>query len=117
MLNQRLSAAKKVATSLFHAEDEIDSAVASTAGLIVTILAARSEAKLPAVIGQDALDALGAAVGSLLQSRRQVVEAHKGLDVARGQIGLDVVSWGDQFPKPAVGAAGEPAVATLRAVS
>lgn len=100
MLNQRLSAARKVATSLFAAENGIDSAVTSTAGLIVKVLEARAEANLPAVIGQDALDSLGAAVTSLLQSRRQVVEAHRGLDVARGQIGLDAISWGDQFPKP-----------------
>lgn len=103
MLNQRLSAAKKVATSLFDAENGIDTAVSSTAGLIVTVIEARAEARLPAVIGQDALDSLGAAVSSLIQSRRQVVEAHMGLDVARVQIGLEAISWGDQFPKPSTG--------------
>lgn len=100
MLNQRLSAARKVATSLFDAENRIDAAISSTTALIATILEARADAKLPAVIGQEALDSLGAAVNSLLQSRRQVVEAHAGLDVARTQIGLEAIAWGDQFPKP-----------------
>ena len=100
MLNARLSAAKKVATSLFSTEVEIDSAVVSTAGLIVTVIEARAEANLPAIIGQDALDSLGEAVTCLLRSRKQVVEAHKGLEIAREQIGLGAISWGDQFPKP-----------------
>lgn len=116
MLNQRLTAARKVATSLFDAENEIDSAVSSTAGLIVTVLEARADANLPAVIGQDALDSLGAAVNALLHSRRQIVEAHKGLDVARSQIGLDAISWGDQFPKPSVGEA-DTGPSGLRAVA
>ena len=111
MLNQRLSAARKVAASLFEAENEIDSAVTSTTGLIESIIAARAEAKLPAVIGQDALDSLGAAISSLIQSRRQIIEAHQGLDVASQQIGLGAVAWGDQFPKPA------PSTGQLRSVA
>lgn len=103
MRQKRLSAARKVAVSLFEAEREIDSAVASTAGLLKRAVEARVEANLPAVMGQDALDALGEAVTSLLRSRRQVVAAHQGFEVAKDQMGLKTLAWGDQFPKPPIG--------------
>ena len=103
MRNERISAGRKVAATLFVAEKELDSAIASAAGLIVQMMHAREEANLPAVIGQDALEALGATVGSLIESRRQMVAAHKGLTTASTQIGLSTISWGDQFPKPEEG--------------
>jgi hypothetical protein len=116
MLNQRLSAAKKVATSLFEAEDEIDQAITRTSGLMIKILQARQEAKLPAIIGQEAIEAVGAAVASLVQSRREILQAHAGLDVAREQIGVPTRAWGDVFPKPAPSGSDQQE-GTIRAVS
>lgn len=100
MLNERLAAAKKVAASLYKAEDEIDEAIASTSALIMSIMEARADAKLPAVMGQTALNELGAAVATLIEVRQAVAKAHEELDVTRDQLRLPVRAWGDQFPKP-----------------
>jgi outer membrane protein TolC len=115
MLNKRLSAAKKVATSLFEAEDEIDQAITRTSSLMIKILEARQDAKLPAIIGQEAIEAVGAAVSSLVQSRRDILQAHAGLEVAREQIGVPPQAWGDVFPKPPPSGS-EKRESTIRAV-
>ena len=61
---------------------------------------ARGEARLPAMIGQDALNKAAKAFTSLVQARRRVVETHQSLDEARVQIGLREVDSGDALPKP-----------------
>jgi hypothetical protein len=103
MRQRRVAVAKRVAASLRNAEREIDSAVASTAGVLICAVEGRADANVPLVVGQDALDALGEAVNSLLRCRRQVAEAHQGFEVAGGQMGLEPQAWGDQFPKPPIG--------------
>lgn len=100
MRKERMGAAREVADSLFAAENDVDAALASAAGLISRMVGARAEANLPVVIGQEALEAMGAAVASLIQTRRQVIDAHEGLATIQTQIGLGTVAWGDQFPKP-----------------
>ena len=114
MLNTRLNAARKVASSLFDAEKDIDSAVTRTLGLITAMLEARAEAKLPTEYGQGALDSLGGAVTALIASRRQMVEAHRELAVVQDQIGLRTKSFGDEFPKQPPEPEGR---ATLRSVA
>lgn len=100
MRNERISAARNVANSLFVAEKDLDAALGSAAGLISRIVEAGDRARLPAVIGQGALDALGDAVASLIETRRKMIEAHGELATASEQIGLGAVAWGDQYPKP-----------------
>lgn len=100
MRNERISAARDVANSLFVAEKDLDSAIGSAAALITRFVEARERANVAATIGQDALESLGLAVTTLIDTRRKMVEAHNGFAVASEQIGLGAVAWGDQFPKP-----------------
>jgi hypothetical protein len=105
MLKGRRDAAMKVAESLFAAEDAIDAALARAAELSSTMVAARADAQLSAIVGQDAFAGAAAAFAAIAKARGDIVETHKRLSEAQVQIGLRTESFGDQG-KPAVAAAG-----------
>lgn len=115
----RQAAAQKVADRLFALEDAIDTALTRAAELNASMPEARGEARLPAMVGQDAFDRAAETFSALVQARRSVVATHRSLDEARTQIGLREVSTGDMVPKPNPAAAPPLAIAPtpLRAVS
>lgn len=100
MPRTRQAVAQKVADRLFALEHAIDLALTRAAELNAAMPEARGEARLPAMIGQDALDKAAETFSSLVQARRRVVETHQSLDEARAQIGLHEVATGDLVPKP-----------------
>lgn len=100
MLKARRDAAVKVAESLFAAEEALDVALARAADLNSAIVTARAEAKLSALLGQDAIESAAATFAALIRARCSIVETHKRLDDAKTQIGLRTVSVGDAGPKP-----------------
>jgi hypothetical protein len=112
MLKNRRAAATKVADSLFAAEAAIDAALARAAELNGTLVAARAEANLSAIVGQDAFEGAASAFAALARARAEIVETHKRLSAAQVQVGLRNIAWGDQG-KPA--SAEQPA--RLRAVA
>ena len=59
MLNQRVSAAKKIASDLHLAEDAIDEAMIRIAQLAATLPTARRETNMSAIVGQEAIDWIG----------------------------------------------------------
>lgn len=116
----RQAVAQKVADRLFAVESAIDVALTRAAELNAAMPAARNEARLPAMVGQTALDRAAEAFSALVEARRRIVATHASLDEARLQIGLQEVATGDLIPKPAgmpEGAAGAAPVAQLRAVA
>lgn len=96
----RQAVAQLVADRLFAAEAAIDEALTCAAELTAAMPRARIEARLPAVIGQDALDTASEAFMALVEARRRIVETHKLLDSTRAEIGLREVNAGDSYPKP-----------------
>ena len=96
----RQAVAQNVADRLFAVESAIDIALTRAAELNAAMPAARTEARLPAMIGQDAFDRAASAFVALVEARRRIVETHASLDEARQQIGLREVSSGDALPKP-----------------
>jgi hypothetical protein len=100
MLKERREAAQKVADRLFAVEAAIDVALAAAAELNAAIPSARAEARISAVVGQDAIDRAAESFAFLVQARRHMVEAHHCLEETRIQIGLREVSVGDALPKP-----------------
>jgi len=116
----RQAVAQKVADRLFAVESAIDIALTRAAELNAAMPAARTEARLPAMVGQAALDRATSAFVALVEARRRIVETHQSLDETRLQIGLREVDSGDIKDKPAIyepGALAEVApVARLRAV-
>ena len=96
MLKARRDAAMKVAESLFAAEDAIDAAFARVAELNGTLVMARSEANLSAMVAQDAFESAAATLATLAKARGEIVGTHRSLDEAKVQIGLRAVAIGDQ---------------------
>ena len=100
MLKQRRLIADQVAASLFEAEAAIDAALAKTAQLAGVMPALRRDAGLSALIGQDAVERASEAFAALALARRAIVETHKELDIARTQMGLGAVMFGEPDVKP-----------------
>lgn len=91
MLKQRRMVAEQIAGALFEAEAAIDAALAKTAALAGVMPQLRKEAGASALIGQDAVERASQAIMALADARRAIVETHKELSVAQGQIGLGAV--------------------------
>lgn len=95
MLKQRRMAAEQIAGALFEAEAAIDAALAKTAHLTGVMPSLRKMAGASALVGQDAVERASQAILALAEARRAIVETHKELSVAQGQVGLGAVAFGD----------------------
>lgn len=104
MLNKRLAAGRFVANALFAVEHAVDIAYTRLAELNAAIPTARLDARLSAVIGQDAFESSAEAMLLAAKLRRLVVEAHERLNIASASIGLREVSWGDEYKQPPLSA-------------
>jgi hypothetical protein len=117
----RQAVAQQVADRLFAVESAIDVALTRAAELTAAMPQARTEARLPAMIGQTALGHAAETFTALVEARRRIVETHESLDQARAQIGLREVDAGDLTPKVpnplTEGSTGETPVSQLRAVA
>lgn len=100
MLKDRRNAAMRVAESLFAAEEAIDVALARTAELNGNMVTARNEAKLSALVGQDAFEVSAAVFAALARARSDIVETHKRLSETKIQVGLRTIAVGDGGTKP-----------------
>lgn len=100
MLKERRLAAESVAEALFAAEKAIDAAIAQTAALAAVMPASRQNARLSAMVGQDALMGAIGAMQALGLARQGIVDTHRSLSVAQRQIGLGAVAFGNSGDKP-----------------
>ncbi len=100
MLKERRAAAMKVADSLFAVEKAIDEALARAAEFHGTLISARTEAKVSALVAHDAFEVAASAFASLARARCDIVETHNRLSEAKIQVGLRTVAIGDLGPKP-----------------
>ena len=103
MLKQRRMVVEQIASVLFEAEAAIDMAISKTATLAGAVPALRQAAGASAMIGQGAVERASQAIMALAEARRAVVEAHKELTVAKGQIGLGAVAIDGGGDKPPIG--------------
>jgi hypothetical protein len=102
MLIKRKRAAMKVAESLYGVENAIDQALARAAELNATMVTARADAGLSAMVGHDAFEGAVAAFAALARARGDIVETHRRLTETRNQIGLRTVAIGDEPTKPMI---------------
>jgi hypothetical protein len=100
MFKERRDAATKVVASLYAAEDAIDAALARAAELNGALVTARTDAKLSALVGQDAFEVAASTFAALARARADIVETHKRLSETKIQVGLRAVAIGDSVPKP-----------------
>ena len=100
MHHTRQAIARTIAEPLLATERAIDEALAQAGTMAAAMAHGRTAAKLPAVMGQDVFESVGAAMQALFEARRQIVAAHNGLDQTREYLRLPVVAFGDEAPKP-----------------
>jgi hypothetical protein len=117
MLNQRLTAARRIADALGPAEADIDAAIASTSRLITAIAVCREQARVPVTTGQSSLAALSGVVQGLIDARGGIAEAHAALARDRIEAGLGAYAMGDVGDCPSTSARLEGVQTDLRSVA
>jgi hypothetical protein len=93
MLKQRRDAAENVAKRLFAAEQAIDDAIYKVSDLSGYMPIARTNAKLSAVVGQDAIVQAAETLSALVAARGHLV-------TTRDLIGLQAMAMGSTGAKP-----------------
>ncbi|MDO9368925.1 MAG: hypothetical protein Q7T68_10185 [Sphingopyxis sp.] len=94
MLNQRVSAAKKIASDLHLAEDAIDEAMIRIAQLAATLPTARRETNMSAIVGQAAMSKVANALAAAGEVRQLLTDAHLALTVTQKEVGLGARMFG-----------------------
>lgn len=100
MLKDRRAAAENVAERLFATEQAIDDAITKMADLIGYLPIARANARLSAVVGQDAISQAAESLNAMVEARRSLVATHNRLAETRDQIGLQALAMGSGDMKP-----------------
>jgi hypothetical protein len=80
--------AQRVANRLFDTEKAVDKAMAETATLMMSLIEARAELGLSAVVGDSATSKLAQAIATLAEARRSVVSAHSDLAELKLRVGI-----------------------------
>jgi dGTP triphosphohydrolase len=94
MLNERVSAAKKIASDLHLAEDAIDEAMIRIAQLAATLPTARRETNMSAIVGQAAMSKVANALAAAGEVRQLLTDAHLALTVTQKEVGLGARMFG-----------------------
>ncbi|ASK88314.1 hypothetical protein [Sphingorhabdus sp. SMR4y] len=102
MLNQRIEAARPIATKIKEVEKSLNLTMVQMGELMSSIAAARmaSGTRFSLSAGVDASEKLIAAAAQTARSYREVVEAHSHLAEDQQDAGLRTVSWGDGLECP-----------------
>ncbi len=98
--NERLDAGRAIATPLHALESSLDTAIGHAGELMTALSAGRKRAKLSAVYGAEAFDALGEAAAGLFAGRARTVALHRTLDGLRADLNLPARAYGDESQKP-----------------
>ncbi|MDH7973381.1 hypothetical protein QH494_14420 [Sphingomonas sp. AR_OL41] len=98
--NERLDAGRAIASPLHALEASLDVAIGHAGELMIAMSMGRKRAKLSAVYGADAFDALGEAAAGLFAGRARTVALHRTLDGLRADLGLPARAYGDESHKP-----------------
>jgi hypothetical protein len=101
MLNERLSAAKKIASELHQAEDAIDETMIRIAHLAASLPTARRDINMSAIVGQEAMSKVAHALAAAGEVRQLLTDAHISLTATQKQIGLGTRMFGAGVKPPA----------------
>ena len=94
MLNERVSAAKKIASDLHRAEDAIDEALICIAQLAAPLPTARRDTNMSAIVGQAAMSKVANALAAAGEVRQLLTDAHLALTVTQKEVGLGTRMFG-----------------------
>tara|TARA_R110002126_G_scaffold280364_1_gene427712 strand:+ start:13540 stop:13908 length:369 start_codon:yes stop_codon:yes gene_type:complete len=119
MLNQRIEAARPIATKIHEVEKSLNLTMVQMGELMSSIASARLApgTRFSLTAGMEASEKLIDAAAQTARSYRDVVAAHQHLAEDREDAGLRTVSWGDYAECPPAQANGSDQVSnTLRVV-
>jgi hypothetical protein len=102
MLNQRMNAARAVATELLPAEKDVDAAIVRNAKLAIAVIEGRRACKLPLTTGHEGLQFVTEASVRLVEARSLLAQAHASFRSAQVDLGLKAVSFGDEQECPPI---------------
>lgn len=108
MLNERLSAAKKIASELHLAEDAIDETMIRIAQLAATLPTVRRDINMSAIVGQEAMGKVAHALAAAGDVRQLLTDAHLALTVTQKEVGLGTRMFGAGVKPPASASLVEP---------
>ena len=80
--------AQTVANKLFATVNAVDTAILEASKLMGGLIDARHEMRLSAVVGDDAVAKVAAALSALTEARKAVVEAHNELAEVKLRVGI-----------------------------
>jgi hypothetical protein len=112
--NERLDAGRAIAMPLHALEASFDTAIGHAGELMVAMSSGRKRAKLSAIYGAEAFDALGETAARLFAGRAQTVALHRSLDGLRADLGLPARDYAGLATGQAGTAAGAHAAPALR---
>jgi hypothetical protein len=104
--------AQTVANKLFATENAIDTSIVEASKLMGGLIDARHEMRVSAVVGDDVVGKVAAALTALSEARKAVVEAHNELAEVKLRVGIRTKLLG--VTDKSAAATHEPAVAQLR---
>jgi hypothetical protein len=100
MLNQRIAVGRRIAADLHSAENAIDVAIVKIAQLSATLPTSRLETRMSAIVGQEAIANVTAALAAAGHVRQMLTDAHSALSETQKQVGLGTQMFGDGMNKP-----------------
>lgn len=106
-----------MAAAVQAAERDTDESIKTLSKLIATTVEEFTDAKLPASSAQRALDRLATAIGSQIEGRRLLTEAHREYGRVAKSLGASADDWGPGWPCYTVEDAAKPKAAPLRRVA
>ena len=112
MLNERLYAARSIASKLHALETAIDDALAYAGELTTAVPQARRRAGVSAVVGQEAIWLTGQSLAALHEARAKIVAAHHAFAEVQEQVGLKNRMSGEGW-KPSAGSMETPPLALV----
>ncbi len=80
--------AQRVANRLFATEKAVDAAMTEAASLMMSLVEARADLGLSAVVGDEATAKVAQAIATLAEARRSVVAAHSDLADVKLRVGI-----------------------------
>lgn len=80
--------AQRVATKLFATENAVDAAILEASQLLASLVEARNEIGVSAVLGQEAFTKVSVALTALTEGRQAMVEAHHAMNEAKLRLGI-----------------------------
>jgi len=100
MLNERMSAAKRIASELHAAEEAVDEVMIRIARLAGTLPMARRDTNMSAIVGQDAMAKVAQALAASGDVRQLLTDAHLALTATQKQVGLGARMFGAGVKPP-----------------